>query len=51
MAPLNRRVLEWLCFLVLLTTVLLSWGYVIYATRLAAQWQLKDNYPTQLHNF
>ncbi|XP_015265280.1 PREDICTED: NADH dehydrogenase [ubiquinone] 1 beta subcomplex subunit 6-like isoform X3 [Gekko japonicus] len=37
--------------LILLTTVLLSWGYVIYATRLAAQWQLKDDYPTQTHNF
>ncbi|XP_015265279.1 PREDICTED: E3 ubiquitin-protein ligase Topors-like isoform X2 [Gekko japonicus] len=44
-SPNGRR------FLILLTTVLLSWGYVIYATRLAAQWQLKDDYPTQTHNF
>nr|XP_056704987.1 small integral membrane protein 27 [Euleptes europaea] len=51
MASLSRRILEWIYFLILLTTVLLLWGYVIYATRLAAQWQLKEDYPIQAPNF
>lgn len=32
---------------ILLTIVLLSWGYVIYATRIAAKWQLQEDYPMQ----
>ncbi|XP_063151058.1 small integral membrane protein 27 [Candoia aspera] len=50
MAPVSRRTLEWLYSLILLTTVLLSWGYVIYATRIAAKWQLKEDYPTEAKN-
>lgn len=35
---------------ILLTIVLLSWGYVIYATRIAAKWQLKEDYPAETQN-
>ncbi|XP_065262418.1 small integral membrane protein 27 [Emys orbicularis] len=51
MAPLSRRARDWLYSLILLTLVLLSWGYVIYATRIAAQWQLEKDYPDQMLNF
>ncbi|XP_070794676.1 small integral membrane protein 27 [Pituophis catenifer annectens] len=50
MATVNCRTLEWLYSLILLATVLLSWGYVIYATRIAAKWHLKEMYPTQTDN-
>ncbi|XP_039204554.1 small integral membrane protein 27 [Crotalus tigris] len=50
MAPLSRRSLEWLYSLILLAIVLLSWGYVIYATRIAAKWQLEESYPIQAQN-
>ncbi|XP_044876949.1 small integral membrane protein 27 [Mauremys mutica] len=51
MAPLGRRARDWLYSLILLTIVLLSWGYVIYATRIAARWQLEKDYPDQMLNF
>ncbi|XP_032643334.1 small integral membrane protein 27 [Chelonoidis abingdonii] len=51
MAPLGRRARDWLYSLILLTIVLLSWGYVIYATRIAAQWQLEKDFPDQMLNF
>ncbi|XP_062984609.1 small integral membrane protein 27 [Elgaria multicarinata webbii] len=50
MAHVSRRTLEWIYSLILLTIVLLSWGYVIYATRIAAKWQLKEDYPTETQN-
>ncbi|XP_030422038.1 small integral membrane protein 27 [Gopherus evgoodei] len=51
MAPLSRRARDRLYSLILLTIVLLSWGYVIYATRIAARWQLEKDYPDQMLNF
>ncbi|XP_072848125.1 small integral membrane protein 27 [Pogona vitticeps] len=45
MVLVDRTTLEWLYSLILLTIVLLSWGYVIYATRIAAKWQLREDYP------
>ncbi|XP_053151808.1 small integral membrane protein 27 [Hemicordylus capensis] len=51
MAQVSRRTLEWIYSLILLTTVLLSWGYVIYASRIAAQWQLQEDYPTETQRF
>ncbi|XP_069482614.1 small integral membrane protein 27 [Ambystoma mexicanum] len=33
---------------ILFAIVLLSWGYVIYATRLAALWQLQSKFPNQM---
>ncbi|XP_032070389.1 small integral membrane protein 27 [Thamnophis elegans] len=50
MALVNCRTLEWFYSLILLAIVLLSWGYVIYATRIAAKWHLKEMYPTQAQN-
>ncbi|XP_033029621.1 small integral membrane protein 27 [Lacerta agilis] len=50
MAQVSRRTLEWIYSLILLTIVLLSWGYVIYATRIAAKWQLKEDYPAETKN-
>ncbi|XP_060618503.1 small integral membrane protein 27 [Anolis sagrei] len=47
MIPMNRTIQEWIYSLILLTIVLLSWGYVIYATRIAAKWHLKELYPLQ----
>ncbi|XP_073201689.1 small integral membrane protein 27 [Lepidochelys kempii] len=51
MAALGRSARDWLYSLILLTIVLLSWGYVIYATRIAARWQLEKDYPDQMLNF
>ncbi|XP_038258446.1 small integral membrane protein 27 [Dermochelys coriacea] len=51
MAALGRRARDWLYALILLTIVLLSWGYVIYATTIAARWQLEKDYPDQMLNF
>ncbi|XP_074850146.1 small integral membrane protein 27 [Carettochelys insculpta] len=48
MRPLGRRARDWIFSLVLLV-VFLSWGYVIYATRIAAQWQLQKDYPNQMN--
>ncbi|XP_062827906.1 small integral membrane protein 27 [Anolis carolinensis] len=47
MIQMNRTIQEWIYSLILLTIVLLSWGYVIYATRIAAKWHLKELYPLQ----
>ncbi|XP_073521047.1 small integral membrane protein 27 isoform X1 [Phyllobates terribilis] len=33
---------------VLLCIVVISWGYVLYAVRLAALWQLQQKYPNQI---
>ncbi|XP_066469380.1 small integral membrane protein 27 [Tiliqua scincoides] len=51
MAAVSTQTLEWIYSLMLLTIVLLSWGYVIYATRIAAQWQLQKYYPTGTQKF
>ncbi|XP_073408563.1 small integral membrane protein 27 [Dendrobates tinctorius] len=33
---------------ILVCIVVISWGYVLYATRLAALWQLPQKYPNQI---
>ncbi|XP_053321820.1 small integral membrane protein 27 [Spea bombifrons] len=48
MIVISKRAVEWVYSLVLLCIVLISWGYVLYATRLAALWQLQKKYPNQL---
>ncbi|XP_030049598.1 small integral membrane protein 27 [Microcaecilia unicolor] len=48
MLDVSKRALEWLYSLILLAIVVLSWGYVIYATRLAALWQLQKKFPSRL---
>ncbi|XP_066460470.1 small integral membrane protein 27 [Eleutherodactylus coqui] len=48
MILLSRRALEGLYSLILLCIVLISWGYVLYAARLAALRQLQDQYPNQI---
>ncbi|XP_061487989.1 small integral membrane protein 27 [Rhineura floridana] len=47
MARVSRSTLEWIYSLMLLAVVLISWGYVIYATQIAAKWQLREDYPAQ----
>ncbi|XP_069619291.1 small integral membrane protein 27 [Ranitomeya imitator] len=37
-----------LCMEVLVCIVVISWGYVLYAARLAALWQLQQKYPDQI---
>ncbi|XDV46610.1 hypothetical protein PO909_014481 [Leuciscus waleckii] len=37
----SRRCLDRIFSIVLLAVVLLSWGFVIYGTRIAAQWELE----------
>ncbi|XP_075416130.1 small integral membrane protein 27 [Tenrec ecaudatus] len=48
MEPVGRRTLDWLCAALCLATVLLSWGYVIYASAVAAQRQLAKEYPDKI---
>uniref|UniRef100_A0A5F5PNR2 Small integral membrane protein 27 n=1 Tax=Equus caballus TaxID=9796 RepID=A0A5F5PNR2_HORSE len=45
MRPLSRRTLDWIYSALLLAIVLLSWGYVIYASTVAARRQLRKEYP------
>ncbi|XP_075119921.1 small integral membrane protein 27 [Leptodactylus fuscus] len=48
MIVVSRRALDWLHSLILLCIVVISWGYVLYAARLAALWQLQQKYPNQI---
>ncbi|KAM8961805.1 small integral membrane protein 27 [Pelodytes ibericus] len=48
MILISKRAVEWVYSLILLCVVLLSWGYVLYATRLAALWQLQQKFPNQM---
>ncbi|XP_044127382.1 small integral membrane protein 27 [Bufo gargarizans] len=48
MLLVSRRVLQGLYSLIFLCIVVISWGYVLYAARLAALWQLQQKYPNQV---
>ncbi|XP_063313314.1 small integral membrane protein 27 [Pelobates fuscus] len=48
MIVLSKRAVQWVYSLILFCIVLISWGYVLYATRLAALWQLQKKYPDQI---
>ncbi|XP_075451182.1 small integral membrane protein 27 [Ascaphus truei] len=50
MIIISKRAVEWGYSLILFCIVLLSWGYVLYATRLAALWQLQKKYPNRMLN-
>ncbi|XP_031232919.1 small integral membrane protein 27 [Mastomys coucha] len=45
MRPVSRRNLDWTYSLLLLAIVLLSWGFVIYASTVAARRQLQKEFP------
>uniref|UniRef100_A0A8D2D7Q2 Small integral membrane protein 27 n=1 Tax=Sciurus vulgaris TaxID=55149 RepID=A0A8D2D7Q2_SCIVU len=48
MKPVSRRTLDWIYSALLLAVVLLSWGYVIYASTVAARRQLRKEYPDKI---
>lgn len=48
MKPVSRRTLDWIYSVLLLAIVLLSWGYVIYASTVAARRQLSKEYPDKI---
>ncbi|XP_041419343.1 small integral membrane protein 27-like [Xenopus laevis] len=48
MILLSKKTVEWICSLVLLAIVIISWGFVLYAARLSALWQLQKKYPNRL---
>ncbi|XP_056375541.1 small integral membrane protein 27 isoform X2 [Hyla sarda] len=48
MIVVSRRAVDWLRSLILLCIVVISWGYVLYAARQAALWQLQQKYPNQV---
>ncbi|XP_044776720.1 small integral membrane protein 27 [Neomonachus schauinslandi] len=48
MKPVSRRTLDWIYSVLLLSIVLLSWGYVIYASTVAARRQLSKEYPDKI---
>ncbi|XP_049752777.1 small integral membrane protein 27 [Loxodonta africana] len=48
MKPVNRRTLDWIYSMLLVAIVLLSWGYVIYASTVAARRQLTKEYPDRI---
>ncbi|XP_075066987.1 small integral membrane protein 27 [Mixophyes fleayi] len=50
MILLSRRALERVHSLILFCIVVISWGYVLYAARVAAIWQLQRKYPNQMLN-
>ncbi|CAH6790246.1 Smim27 [Phodopus roborovskii] len=45
MRPVSRRTLDWIYSALLLVIVLLSWGFVIYASTVAARRQLQKAFP------
>ncbi|XP_034358922.1 small integral membrane protein 27 [Arvicanthis niloticus] len=45
MRPVSRRNLDWTYSSLLLAIVLLSWGFVIYASTVAARRQLQKEFP------
>ncbi|XP_039102991.1 small integral membrane protein 27 [Hyaena hyaena] len=48
MKPVSRRTLDWIYSVLLLAIVLLSWGYVIYASTVVARRQLSKEYPDKI---
>ncbi|CAM9797760.1 unnamed protein product [Rangifer tarandus platyrhynchus] len=48
MKPVSRRTLDRIYSALLLAVVLLSWGYVIYASTVAARRQLSKEYPDRI---
>ncbi|XP_054438907.1 small integral membrane protein 27 [Pteronotus mesoamericanus] len=48
MKPVSRRTLDCIYSVLLLVIVLLSWGYVIYASTVAAGRQLRKKYPDKI---
>ncbi|XP_031746207.1 small integral membrane protein 27 [Xenopus tropicalis] len=48
MILISKRAVEWIYSLILFCIVILSWGYVLYAARLSALWQLQKKYPNKL---
>ncbi|XP_074251061.1 small integral membrane protein 27 [Saimiri boliviensis] len=48
MKPVSRRTLDWIYSVLLLAIVLISWGYVIYASTVAARRQLRKKYPDRI---
>ncbi|XP_047610949.1 small integral membrane protein 27 [Phacochoerus africanus] len=48
MKPVSRRTLDRIYSALLLAVVLLSWGYVIYASTVAARRQLKQEHPDKM---
>ncbi|XP_053556599.1 small integral membrane protein 27 [Bombina bombina] len=50
MILISKRAVEWVYSLILLCIVLISWGFVLYAARFAAIWQLQKKYPNQILN-
>ncbi|XP_033614992.1 small integral membrane protein 27 [Fukomys damarensis] len=48
MKPVSRRTLDWIYSVLLFAVVLLSWGYVIYASTVVAQRQLRKKYPDKI---
>ncbi|XP_067839666.1 small integral membrane protein 27-like [Heptranchias perlo] len=45
MIRVSKRALDWIYSIILLTIVLLSWGFVIYAANFSATEQLQETYP------
>ncbi|XP_055455100.1 small integral membrane protein 27 [Psammomys obesus] len=45
MRPVSRRALDWIYNLLLLAIVLLSWGFIIYASTVVAREQLQKEFP------
>uniref|UniRef100_A0A8C5KHH2 Small integral membrane protein 27 n=2 Tax=Jaculus jaculus TaxID=51337 RepID=A0A8C5KHH2_JACJA len=48
MKPVSRRTLDWVYSALLLAVVSLSWGYVIYASTVAARRQLRKDFPDRI---
>uniref|UniRef100_A0A8C6Q9A0 Small integral membrane protein 27 n=2 Tax=Nannospalax galili TaxID=1026970 RepID=A0A8C6Q9A0_NANGA len=48
MRPVSRRSLDWIYCALLLAIVFLSWGFVIYASTVAARRQLKKEFPDKI---
>ncbi|KAG8455028.1 hypothetical protein GDO86_001302 [Hymenochirus boettgeri] len=48
MILISNRALEWVYTQVLFCIVAISWGFVLYAARLSAVWQLQKKYPNKL---
>ncbi|XP_024415854.1 small integral membrane protein 27 [Desmodus rotundus] len=48
MKPVSRSTLDWIYSVLLLAIVLLSWGFVIYASTVAAGRQLRKKYPDKI---
>ncbi|KAM8800745.1 LOW QUALITY PROTEIN: small integral membrane protein 27 [Rhynchonycteris naso] len=49
MKRVSRRTLDWIYSVLLLAIVLLSWGYIIYASTVAAGRQLRKKYPDKIY--